>query len=84
MDDFFDDCDGMEDGFEDDWGDETEFDGEPAAQDDDFWDGPGEKDWALIFPLAEEISREKREQECARKKSNRDDDDYWTKINRRW
>lgn len=88
MDDLFDDFDndfeGMDDSFGGDWDNEPDCADEQAESDDDFWDGPGEREWALIFPIAEEIAREKREKKRARKKSDADDEDYWTKINWRW
>ena len=77
MDDFFDDFDdfdeGMDGDFEDNWHDEPSFEDEPVNEDKptksdhDFWDGPGEQDWAIIFPLSEEISREKRERKRIRR-----------------
>ena len=86
MDDFLDDFDhdfeGMEDDSGNDWDDEPDFEDKPAESDDDFWDGPGERCWPLIFPIAEEISKEKREHERARKKAGRDDDDYCEWLNR--
>ena len=45
----------------------------------EFWD------WAMIGGLSEELAREKREIERARREWDyREDDDYWDMINRRW
>lgn len=74
-DDFNDDFEGMDDGCEDDWGDEPDVEDEPADPDCGVWDGPGERDWAVIFPIAEQIAREKREQERIRKSFDRKDDE---------
>lgn len=78
MDDLFDDFDhdyeGMDDGCGDDWDDEAGFEDEPTDPDGGLWDEPGERDWALIFPIAEEIAREKREQDRIRKSSDKKDD----------
>ena len=67
FDDFDDDFDGIKDDCGDDWIDEPDVENEPAESDGGLWDGPREKDWALIFPIAEEIAKEKQDQERTRK-----------------
>lgn len=56
MDDFFDDCDGMEEA----WNDGPEFEEEPTESDDNQWNGPDWDDWMIIGPMSEEIVRKKR------------------------
>jgi len=49
---------------------------------DDF-DGPDWEDsWMIIGPLSEDIAREKRDIERARREWDDQDDDYWDIINR--
>lgn len=82
MDDFFDDFDNDFDGGSDEDGDEGECDDdfsdlETDGDDDDTtfettdgsWDFPREKDWSIIGPLSEELSRERREREWLKRKS---------------
>ena len=76
MDDPFDDFDEIDDGFDDDLGDGPDLTEEPAESDDEFWGMPDERDWAIIFPLPEEIAREKREKRCIRKDSDRRNDQF--------
>lgn len=80
MDDFFDDCDGMDEV----WDDEPDFEEEPNESGDGFWDPPGERDWPLIFGISGDIAREKRDIERSRREWDDDeDDDYWEWLNRR-
>ena len=80
MDDFFDDCDGMEEA----WDDDPESEEEPTESGDGLWDPPGEGDWPLIFGISGDIARERRDIERARREWDDQEDDYWDMINRRW
>ena len=84
MDDFFDDNDGMDDGFDDDWKDEPTFGNESAESDEDHWDGPEWQDWMIIGPLSEDIAREKRDIERTRREWDDECDNYWDMIKRKW
>jgi hypothetical protein len=50
----------------------------------DDYDGPDLDDWAIIFPLAEDLARERRGIERIRRELDDADDDYWGSINQRW
>ena len=54
---------------------------------DDFFDDCDEPDiwaWGIIFPVAEDIAREKREQDRIRRELDDTDNEYWDIINRKW